>query len=436
MKIAVVGGGLTGLTATYRLSKEGHQVSLFEKAKTLGGLAASARQKKRQWPLEAFYHHYFTSDHSLRQLLAELNLASRLEFYRPKTSIFTGGQISQLDSPVSLLLSPQFGVRAKIRAGMATAYFKTTSNWQKLEKITAWPWLKKAYGDEVFYTLWKPLLKAKFGPEAEKVSLAWFWARIKKRSAQLGYLKGGTQILIDELESEIKKNGGRILKGQEFFEDNIRLRGDDRNLDSNPRTEKKVNETHGYDRVIWTVPVSVFLEKMKKRLPADYRNNLARMKMIGAVCLILELKESLLTDGTYWLNVNENGYPFVAVVEHTNMIDPAHYGGKRIVYVGGYYPQDHRYFKMKKEAIFNEWYPFLKKINPDFSDSSLATLHLSLSRYAQPVVPVNYSKIMPSMKTPLPGVSLANMQMVYPWDRGVNYAIEMGERVAKEVGDS
>lgn len=436
MKIAIIGGGLTGLTAAYRLSKEGHKITLVEKDKRLGGLAANFQTAKAVWPLETFYHHFFTSDRDFQQLIRELGLEKKLVYSRPKTAVFFRGTISRLDSPLSLLASPQFSLPAKIRAGLATAYFKLTGNWQKLEKKLAWPWLKILYGDEVFSRLWQPLLEAKFGPEAKKISLAWFWARIKKRSAQLGYLEGGTQGLIDKLESEIRKNGGRIVMGREFESDNIRLQGEERNFNSTPEKGEKIKEPDRFNRIILTTPTSVFEKIAGDRLPVDYRKSLKKLKMIGAVCLILELKEPLLTDGTYWLNVNEPGFPFVAVVEHTNMIDPGHYGGSRIVYVGGYYPQNHRYFRMKKETIFKEWFPYLKKINPDFSDSSLISCHSSLARYAQPIVPVNYSKLIPGMKTPLPGVYLVNMQMVYPWDRGVNYAIEMGERVAREVSQN
>lgn len=411
MKMAVIGGGLTGLTTAYRLSQNGHQVDIFEKERQLGGLAASIKKPGWDWPLDNFYHHYFTSDRHLKKLLVDLGLENKLFYLRPKTSIFSGGKISQLDSPLSLLTSPEFKFASKIRAGLATAYLKTVTNWRKFEKETAWPWLKKYYGNEVFDRLWRPLLEAKFGAEAKKVSLAWFWARIKKRSTNLGYLEGGTQILVEKLESEIKKSGGQILKSREF----------------------QVRKSDDYDRVIFTTPASVFLKTMGKKLPRSYFQSLSPLKMLGAISLVLELKKPFLPDGTYWLNINEKGFPFVAVVEHTNFIDKTHYGNHHILYVGGYYPHTHRYFKMKKEEILKEFLPFLQKINPDFNFLSAIRYSLIANGYAQPVVPVNYSKMIPAMKTPLPRVYLANMQMVYPWDRGVNYAVEMGERAAKEV---
>lgn len=157
--------------------------------------------------------------------------------------------------------------------------------------------------------------------------------------------------------------------------------------------------------------------------------------MLGALNLILVLKEKFLADGTYWLNINEPDFPFVAVVEQTNFISPKYYGGRRILYVGGYYPSSHRYFKMTARQIFSEFWPYLKKINPKFNQSSVISHQLATNLYAQPIVPVDYDLIIPQMKTFITDVYLANMQMVYPFDRGINYAIEMGEKVAKIITD-
>jgi hypothetical protein len=39
--------------------------------------------------------------------------------------------------------------------------------------------------------------------------------------------------------------------------------------------------------------------------------------------------------------------------------------------------------------------------------------------------------MIPSFKTPLKNVFLANMEQVYPWDRGTNYAVELGQKIAR-----
>jgi protoporphyrinogen oxidase len=400
MKIAIIGAGITGLTAGYRLSQKRHQAYIFEKENHIGGLSYGFKDQGWDWQLENFFHHLFTSDKTVINLVKELGLEKQLFFTQPKSSIYWQGGIGQFDSPISVLKYTSLSLPDRIRTGLVTAYLKSIIHWQPLEKKTAYKWLHQYYGQKSFHLLWEPLLKSKFGTQAPQISMAWFWARIKKRSQQLGYLKGGFQVLIDKLETEIKQLGGQIYLNQEI-KDLTQL-------------------TKSFDKVIITTPTQTFF---KTQLPS----------MLGAVNLILVLKEKFLTDGTYWLNINEPGFPFVAVVEHTNFIDKKSYGGNRILYVGGYYPQTHRYFKMSTKQIFDDFLPHLQKINPKFSPASPITYHLSRSLFAQPIMPVNYSKIIPSMKTSILKVYLANMQNTYPWDRGINYAVEQGEKVVYEI---
>jgi len=412
MRIAIIGAGFTGLVSALRLSQKGHQVFIFEKEETAGGLAGGFTQKDWDWPLDYFYRHLFTSDQEAQQLISELGLKDKFFFIKPKTSIFKNNQIAQFDSPFSLIKFPYLSFPEKIRTGLITAYLKLNNNWQRLEEVKATSWLKKFYGEKTYQVLWEPLLKSKFGEFFDQIPASWFWARIKKRSSKLGYLKDSFQTLINGLAKKIKVNGGQILLNHEI---------------------KNFNELEKFDRIIFTTPTEIFLKIMKDKLPQNYQQKLSQLKMIGVVYLILTLKESFLKDGTYWLNVNDDSFPFVAVVDHTNFVDKSHYGNHPILYVGGYYPQNHRYFKITKEEIFKEWFPYLQKINPGFKQSSIINFQLFSNLYAQPIVPLNYSKIVPSYQTPLKNVFLACMQQVYPWDRGVNYAIAEGEKIAQLV---
>jgi len=412
MKIAIVGAGFTGLTAAYRFSQKGHQVTLFEKEKDAGGLSVGFKKENWQWTAENFYHHLFTDDRAAQKLIDELGLTNKLFYTRPKTSIYLKGKISQFDSPLSVLKFPHLSLPQKSRAGLVTAFLKFKPNWKKLEKTTVQKWLVKYYGKKIYQLLWEPLLKAKFGQKASQISMAWFWARIKKRSFQLGYLGGGFQILANKLAKEIKKNNGQVFLNQEI---------------------RRFSDLNRFDQAIFTTPASVFLKIIGFKAPLSYQKKLSQLKMIGFLNLIFVLKEKFLIDHTYWLNINEKNFPFVAVVEHTNFVNTKHYGGDHLLYVGGYYPSNHRFFKMKKQTILKEFFPYLKKIKPEFKESQIISYELRDNLHAQPIVPINYSRLIPKIKTPIPNVFLANMQMVYPWDRGINFAIELGEKVVDEI---
>lgn len=435
MKIAIVGAGITGLTAGYRLSKQGHRVTLFEKEKFVGGLASGFKEPGWNWSLEKFYHHLFTSDNDIKKLLRELGLSEKLFYQKAKTSILASQGTSlesfEFDSPFSLLRFSPLSLPNRLRTGLVTLYLKLLSNWQPLEQITAYSWLQKYYGKKVFRILWQPLLVGKFGTDAKSIPMSWFWARIKKRSAKLGYLEGGFQILIDKLVEKIKKNGGEIHLGYEIRGEPDKFSRSETSAASPrevlhrrkfPSGDLSEFQAH-FDKVILTTSPQIFFPDLKAP------------EMLGALNLILTLKKQFLTDDTYWLNINDPSFPFVAVVEHTNLINPKNYGGNHILYAGGYYTQNHPFFKMSAKEILAIYLPYLQKINPSFEFQSLNVSKFKKfsSLYAQPIVPLNYSQTILPYQSPIPNVFLANMSQVYPWDRGTNYSVELGEKIAKIV---
>ena len=108
LRIAIVGGGVTGLTAAYDLTRPQaggrNEVVVFEGAPRLGGLAAGFKGRPEwEWPLEHFYHHLFLSDRAMLELLDEIDFAQALKTYRPNTAIHTQGENYLLDSVTRVL---------------------------------------------------------------------------------------------------------------------------------------------------------------------------------------------------------------------------------------------------------------------------------------------------------------------------------------------
>lgn len=424
MKIAIVGGGICGLSAAYFLSQKNHQVFIFEKEKSLGGLTGSFTNLNWNWPLEKFYHHFFSSDIQLTSLAEELQIKDKLKFKTPITSVFIQNKIYQFDSPMSLFKFPLLTISDKIRTGIVTAFLKFSPFWKPLEKIPAFDFIKRTMGKNSYQKIWEPLLVNKFGSFYKDIPASWFWTRVKKRSFSLGYFEGGNQILIDKLAEKIKNSQGKIFLHYEI-----------KNLND-------LNFIDKFDKTVVTAPMQVFL-KITSGLQENHQEKIKNLKMIGCLNLILSVKEKFLTDNTYWLNINDPSFPFVAVVEHTNFINPAHYGGEHLLYIGGYYPQNHRYFKMKKEDILKEFLPYLKKINPEFNfelctlrhaQGKLLHFELFFNLYAQPIPSINYSQTqLPEITTPIPNLYWTSLHHVYPEDRGVNYAIKLGKKIADEI---
>lgn len=421
MKIAIIGAGFVGLAAGYKLVKEGHEVTIFEVGDKPGGLAAGFSDPNWKWTLEEHYHHWFTSDSFVRDLAKEIG--HEVIFTRPITSVLVGKKIYQLDSPLSLLAFPHLSLVDRLRTGATLAYLRYTPFWKSLENFTAKDFLIKTMGDTAWKILWEPLFVGKFGKDAANIPAIWFWARIKKRSASLGYPEGGFQEFASNIAKQIEMKRGKIKYGARV--EKIEKRG------------KKVcltvgGEGHNFNKVICTLPTPLFL-KITKGLPMDYVQSLKPLKGLGAVTLVLATKKRFFRDGTYWLNVSQRGYPFLAVVEHTHLVPKRNYGNDNMLYVGNYLSQDHRYFSASTEELIDEFTPWLRKINPWFSKTQIRKSWVFKAPFAQPIVPLRYSKDVPPLTTPLNNLFLANMQQVYPWDRGTNYAVELGQRVAEIV---
>jgi len=49
---------------------------------------------------------------------------------------------------------------------------------------------------------------------------------------------------------------------------------------------------------------------------------------------------------------------------------------------------------------------------------------------------LDHSQRIPPIKTPIDGLYFASMSQVYPWDRGTNFAVEIGRRAACMILDS
>lgn len=421
MKVAIIGAGFAGLSAGYNLAKKGVKVEIFEKEDKPGGLAVGFSNKDWKWSLEKHYHHFFYSDWFARKLAEEVGV--KVIYKRPKTNVFYDNQIYELDSASSLLKFSKLSFAERIRTGFILFYLKITPFWRNLENISSSKFLKRFMGGDSWKVLWKPLFEKKFDEYKNEIPASWFWARIKKRSAKLGYPVGGFLLFAEKIEEQIIKNSGKFHYKTEV--NKVRKEKGKFILEAN-------GKKYRFDKVVVTLP-SPFLINITEGLPVDYVQRLKKLKGIGAINMILSLNNKFFEENEYWLSINDLKHPYLALVEHTNFMDSSYYNNENLLYIGNYLKHSHTYFKKDKSELLREFVPHLKKINPKFEKDWVVDYFLFKGYFAQPVITKGYSKILPELKTPLDGLYLANIQQVYPWDRGTNYAIELGEKVANLV---
>ena len=425
MKIAVIGAGVGGLTAAYDLYKKGYEVTVFEQESQPGGLAAGFKEKDWNWSLEKYYHHWFKTDKAILSLIDELGLSEHAQFHKPKTVVYHQGNFFPLDSPIAALQFPGFSLIDKVRFGLITVYLKYFSRWKPLEKFTAHDWIKRFYGQNLHEVFFEPLLIGKFSDYYQEVNMAWFWARFKARSTKLGTFKGGFQAFLDQFAEILSEKGVRFSFNTNILEI--------RSL-KNGSVEISIKDNKiTFDQVLATISPKI-LARITPQLKGDYVEKINAQKSIGAIAAILSLKEQLSKEGYYWFNLpKSSGFPFLALVEHTNYVSSDNFNGEHLVYCGDYLDRSHKYFTMNKEELIEIFIPSLKKINPSFTREWINKSWVFKTPYAQPIPRINHSRNLLHLRTPLSGLFLASMSQVYPWDRGTNYAVSLAHQAVQEM---
>ena len=107
------------------------------------------------------------------------------------------------------------------------------------------------------------------------------------------------------------------------------------------------------------------------------------------------------------------------------------YGGRHIVYLTNYLGSENPLYHATHEELLKAYLPHLQKINPDFKESWILKSHYHREDAAQPVVEPGYAQKIPSHRTPIRGVYLANTTQIYPEDRGTNYSVRLGRKVIR-----
>lgn len=417
MKIAIIGAGFTGLTAGLRLAQKGHSVHIFEKEEDVGGLAVGFKHPKWKWTLEKSYHHWFTNDANILSLAKELG--QEVITKRPHTDILIEDKVLTFDSISSLLSFSNLSLPSRFRMGLVLAYLKLLNNYKKLENKLALEWLEKCMGKDTTRLIWEPLFSGKFGEYKNSIILSWFWARIKKRTASLAYPEKGFKNFAEKIAKEIVNLGGKF-----YFNCEIQSVNSNRGKCIIKTTDRQLK----FDKIVCTSPTPTFV-KLTSKLPKKYIERISSINHLHAMNLILVSKKPFLKN-TYWLNITNKNFPFLVLVEHTNFMDKIHYNNEHILYIGTYLPTTHPYLKMSQEQLIKVFMPYLLRLNQNFKKNLIRTYKF-IGPFAQPIVRRGYSKLIPEFVTPLKNIYLANLDMVYPWDRGTNYAVDLGEKIAK-----
>lgn len=424
MKVGIIGAGISGLAAAHELLKRGHEVTIYERAPEVGGLVSVFDFDGLR--IERYYHFLCATDHGYFDLCSELGLADRIRWAKARTGFHYDGRTYRFTSPLDLLRFCPIPFSQRIRFGLFALEARVRSEWHQLDEIRAKPWLIDRIGSRAYEVIWHPLLSMKFGDQHEQISAAWVWHRLHRvaqSKGRMGYIEGGSGVLLDALVERIAGLGGILCPGTGVAQ----VRGDAQRthgllLDSGEEVD--------FDAVISTVPLSVAARLLPDAWTA-YRAQLARIQYIGVVCAVVRLARPVTRN--FWLNIHDPHITTNGIIEYTNL-NPLSGHRTHIAYVPYYVPTDHRIYRAPDDTVAAESWESIRRVNPDLTDADLAGIRVFRAPHAQGICPVNFLQMQPSIHAPHEGFHTLDSMFLYPEDRTQSGLISLGRRCVNEMG--
>jgi protoporphyrinogen oxidase len=427
-RIAIVGGGILGMTLALRLMQQGKRVSLFEAAPNLGGLADAWELGNLTW--DRHYHVTLLSDIALGNILQELGLDREMNWVETKTGFYSDGKLFSVSNAVEFLKFPGMKLLDKLRLGFTIFYCSKIQNWRKLETILATDWLRKLSGDRAFTKIWSPLLRSKLGENYNKASASFIWAIIARMYAarrtglkkeMFGYLPGGYDRLLRRWENVLYEGGAEVYTGHRV-ESVVHQNGQTQVVFTNGHQDT-------FDDVILTIAAPL-AARVCPQLTQNERSLLNGIEYQGIVCASLLLKKPLAT--YYVTNITDTWVPFTGVIEMTTLVDKAQFGGLNLVYLPKYVPPEDPIFEESDEVIRDRFLAALVQMYPKFDRSDVVEFKVSRVKQVFAISTLNYSQHLPPVKTTIPGVRILNSAHILNGTLNVNETIQLADRSIQE----
>jgi protoporphyrinogen oxidase len=404
MKIAVIGGGMMGLTLAYRLSQQGHQVTVLEASQQLGGLTTHHDFGPFVW--DRFYHVILPSDTSLIPLLQEIGLGDRLCWQKTLTGYYVDRQFYSISNTMEFLRFPPLNLLDKIRLAFTLLYGSRIQNWRRLEQISVEDWLVRVSGRSTYEKMWKPLLLAKLGENYQRVSAVFIWSYIKRlfsarnsslKKEQLGYVQGGYKTVFDRLALLIQTMGGTIRTGVTV--DSIVP------APTGGLWVEQQGRKDAFDKVFFTGPVNV-LERVAARDLIDTRGDFTQVEYLGVICMALITRKPLIP--YYIVNIADSQVPFTGLIGTSNLVSLNETAGLHLTYLPKYVLSSDPLLHRSDDELRKLFFRGLCLMFPTLNADDIVTAHLNRAVKMQPLQVLNYSHLVPKTTTTHPDFFVLN----------------------------
>ena len=421
LNVAVIGSGPMGLAAAYRVAQQGHRVTLLEADNRIGGMSAAFDFDGL--PLERYYHFVCKTDYALFEVLDEFGLKDKLRWKPTEMGFYYQGTWYDWGKPNALLKFPHLSLIDKIRFGVHVLATKRVTDWRELDKLQATAWIRKWLGERGYKVLWDKLFELKFFEHQHEVSAAWIGTRIKRVALsrqslwqeEMGYLEGGSQVLLDAYQSRLLKAGGEVrlsARVGRVVTENGRVTGVETATGLVPA-----------DRVISTVPLK-YVTRLVPDLSAQEKQRIDAIQNVGVACVLLKLRKP--ATRFFWMNVNDDRIQVPGFIEYSNL-NPL---PESVVYVPYYMPKTHPKWRWDDQRLMDEARDYFLLTQPHLKPADIIARHVSRYEYAQTVCPPGFYGMLPDMVTSIGGFVMADTAYYYPEDRSICESIRVGDQLA------
>jgi protoporphyrinogen oxidase len=429
--IAVIGAGPMGLAAAWRLAQAGAQVTVLERDDRIGGMSAHIDFAGTR--LERYYHFVCKPDLTTFAWLRELGLQDRLRWVDTHMGYYFNGRLHDWGHPLALLKFPGLSLIQKLRYAAHVMHAKGVRDWRPYDRFSSTDWLTRWLGQEAYEVMWKRLFHYKFYELENELSAAWLGTRIQRVALSrkslfqesLGYIDGGSELLLDAVAKRFLAAGGRIELGAEVQQ--VVIDRHSQRVTGVQVKEHGQSQVRPVDAVVSTIPLP-YLVQIAPGLPPSEAAQVAAIRNVGVVCVLLKLKRPFTRN--FWLNINQDGIQIPGLIEYSNL-NPL--DGSKILYAPFYMPQTHPKWQNSHEAFIEETITALQRMRPDWQRSEVIAATASRYQYAQTVCSPGFRDALPPMKSAVAGLVLADTSHYYPEDRSISESLRIGEELARLV---
>lgn len=315
-KIVVIGAGISGLCAAWRLAKNGFDVEVYEKEPDVGGLAATF--KKDGYLMDFGPHPFYSEDTEILNIFKELIGDDILTFKRDCLLSFKDSYIHYPPRPSDVLFN--MGIRTAIYSALSYAKSKFNKFSKSNNKKTFEEWAIQSFGKYLYEIFFGPYTEKFWKISPSKLADDWAAARVAKlnlfKTIVLMFFKGktyegfnqierdtlplyypayGCGMLPEKIAEELEKCGGRVFLKSKVTEVDITHSNKYSIKVNSGQNEKHVD----FDLLISSMPLKHLVNAVIPRPDKDILETANSLRSMGLIVLFLVVKKKSVLPVSY-----------------------------------------------------------------------------------------------------------------------------------------